>query len=54
MLDLPIDLPRARSAKDARFVEYRERLLAALGVREDGPEAAGAAGEAAVLEEVAA
>ena len=34
-LDLPIDLPRPRSAKDPRFAEYRERLLAALGVREE-------------------
>ncbi|MBR7829628.1 ABC transporter ATP-binding protein [Actinospica sp. MGRD01-02] len=33
-LDLAIDLPRPRSVKDPRFAEYRERLLAALGVRE--------------------
>jgi len=35
VLDLPIDLPRPRSAKDPRFAEHREQLLAALGVREE-------------------
>jgi sulfonate transport system ATP-binding protein len=40
ILDLPIDLPRPRSAKDPRFAQHRERLLAALGVREDEPDGA--------------
>jgi sulfonate transport system ATP-binding protein len=58
VLDLPIELPRPRSAKDPRFAEYRERLLAALGVREDADEdaesvGAGAVDRVAVLEEVA-
>jgi sulfonate transport system ATP-binding protein len=58
-LDLPIELPRPRSAKDPRFAEYRERLLTALGVREDEPETPAGAGpgahglsQVAVLEEV--
>jgi sulfonate transport system ATP-binding protein len=31
-LDLPIDLPHPRSARDERLAAYRERLLTALGV----------------------
>ncbi len=34
-LDLPIELPHPRSARDPRLARYRQRLLAALGVRED-------------------
>ncbi|MFG2819247.1 ABC transporter ATP-binding protein [Kitasatospora sp. NPDC048365] len=46
-VDLTIDLPHPRSYRDPLLGEYRERLLAALGVRPDGePVAAGAAGSA--------
>jgi sulfonate transport system ATP-binding protein len=31
-LDLPIDLPHPRSARDERLASYRDRLLTALGV----------------------
>ena len=34
-LDLPVDLPHPRTLRDPQLAEYRERLLAALGVRED-------------------
>ena len=34
-LDLEIDLPHPRTFREPRLAEYRERLLAALGVRED-------------------
>ena len=34
-LDLEVDLPHPRTLRDPRTAEYRERLLAALGVRED-------------------
>ena len=34
-LDLPIELPHPRSSRDPRLAGYRQRLLAALGVRED-------------------
>ncbi|HEV2635831.1 MAG TPA: ABC transporter ATP-binding protein [Actinocrinis sp.] len=37
-LDLAIDLPHPRSFRDPRLAEFRERLLAALGVREDTPD----------------
>lgn len=36
-LDLDIDLPHPRSYRDPHLAEYRERLLAALGVRDDSP-----------------
>ncbi|HTJ71481.1 MAG TPA: ABC transporter ATP-binding protein [Actinospica sp.] len=42
-LDLPIDLPHPRSARDERLAGYRDRLLTALGVEQAQP----------VLEEVA-
>ncbi|MEY9843694.1 ABC transporter ATP-binding protein [Streptacidiphilus sp. MAP5-3] len=35
-LDLTVDLPHPRSYRDPRLGEYRERLLAALGVGPDG------------------
>lgn len=35
-LDLTIDLPHPRSYRDPHLGEYREQLLAALGVEEDG------------------
>jgi sulfonate transport system ATP-binding protein len=38
-LDLPIELPHPRSARDPRLTGYRQRLLAALGVREDPSDA---------------
>jgi sulfonate transport system ATP-binding protein len=38
-LDLPIELPHPRSGRDPRLVGYRQRLLAALGVPDDAPEA---------------
>ncbi|HEY3870706.1 MAG TPA: ABC transporter ATP-binding protein [Actinocrinis sp.] len=43
-LDLEIDLPHPRTFREPRLAEYRERLLAALGVREDeaAPELEGA------------
>ena len=41
-LDLAIDLPTPRSRRDPRFQEYRDTLLAALGV--DQPDAAPATG----------
>ena len=34
-LDLPVDLPHPRSYRHPKAAEYRERLLAALGVTED-------------------
>ncbi|SEL82125.1 ABC transporter ATP-binding protein [Streptacidiphilus jiangxiensis] len=44
-VDLTIDLPHPRSYRDPQLGEYRERLLAALGVRPDGePTAAVPAG----------
>jgi hypothetical protein len=38
-LDLTIDLPNRHSYRDPRFAQYREVLLAALGVQTsiDGP-----------------
>ncbi len=35
-LDLDIDLPHPRTYRDPHLAEYRERLLTALGVEEDG------------------
>ncbi|RAG85833.1 sulfonate ABC transporter ATP-binding protein [Streptacidiphilus pinicola] len=40
-VDLTVDLPHPRSYRDPRLGEYRERLLAALGVRPDGEPAGG-------------
>lgn len=37
-LDLSVDLPHPRTLRDPRLAEHRERLLGALGVREDAPE----------------
>lgn len=54
VLDLPIDLPRPRSVKDRRFADHRERLLAALGVREDDLEAEPAVAAVSVLAEAVA
>ena len=34
-LDLPIDLPHPRTARDERLVGYRDQLLTALGVQQD-------------------
>lgn len=34
-LDIPVDLPHPRSYRHPKAAEYRERLLAALGVKED-------------------
>jgi sulfonate transport system ATP-binding protein len=45
-LDLAVDLPHPRTLRDPRLAEYRERLLAALGVREDGAAGAATAAEA--------
>jgi sulfonate transport system ATP-binding protein len=39
-LDLPVGLPQPRSPRDAGFQQYRERLLAALGVTADVNETA--------------
>ncbi|MGH6654646.1 MAG: ABC transporter ATP-binding protein [Actinocrinis sp.] len=36
-LDLAVDLPHPRSYRDPRMAGYRERLLAALGVKEEDP-----------------
>ena len=36
-LDLAVDLPHPRTYRDPLVAEYRERLLAALGVKEDVP-----------------
>ncbi len=56
-LDLPIQLPHPRSARDPRLAGYRQRLLAALGVPDDAPDAPEAPGldteNSAILEEVA-
>lgn len=34
-LDLPVELPHPRTYRDPQLAEYRERLLAALGVKEN-------------------
>lgn len=34
-LDLPVDLPHPRTYRDPQLAEYREQLLAALGVKEN-------------------
>lgn len=55
-LDLPIELPHPRSARDPRLTGYRQRLLTALGVREDTPDEAGLGPgneDSVILEEVA-
>jgi sulfonate transport system ATP-binding protein len=56
-LDLPIQLPHPRSARDPRLAGYRQRLLAALGVPDDAPDALETSdldtGRSAILEEVA-
>jgi sulfonate transport system ATP-binding protein len=35
ILDLPIDLPQPRAARDERLAAYRDRLLSALGVEQE-------------------
>ncbi|MFF4341342.1 ABC transporter ATP-binding protein [Kitasatospora sp. NPDC001540] len=50
-VDLDVDLPHPRSYRDPLLGEYRERLLAALGVRPDGGPTAGAAGTGAASAE---
>jgi sulfonate transport system ATP-binding protein len=47
-LDLTVDLPVPRSRRDPRFQEYRDTLLAALGVTEPAPAAGPTAGPAPV------
>jgi sulfonate transport system ATP-binding protein len=56
-LDLPIQLPHPRSARDPRLTGYRQQLLAALGVPDEVPDALEtpdlALEKSAILEEVA-